>query len=128
MPAATQQTMSDREDPILVRERAAARRSDLEVGEVEIYLTPWVSGTRSVVQFGPIRSELFLDDSLVDDPMGLGKAEDELLESLRDRTRKMGGNAVVGLAITLDPFGRSDTGESGMWLRGVGTAVRLDLL
>ena len=120
--------MGDRKSPISVRERTATRRGDLEIGEVEIYLTPWVSGTRSVVQFGPIRSELFLDNSLVEDPMGLGKAEDELLESLRDRARKMGGNAVVGLAITLDPFGRSSTGESGMWLRGVGTAVRLDPL
>ncbi len=120
--------MGDRKSPISVRERTATSRGDLEIGEVEIYLTPWVSGTRSVVQFGPIRSELFLDDGLVDDPMGLGKAEDELLESLRDRARKMGGNAVVGLAITLDPFGESSTGESGMWLRGVGTAVRLDPL
>jgi hypothetical protein len=95
------------------------------IDEVEIYTSPWVSGARSVVHFGPISAEFFLADDLIESSAAFSKAEHELLESLRDKARTLGANGVVGLEVTVDPFARSETGESGIWLRAVGTAVRV---
>jgi uncharacterized protein YbjQ (UPF0145 family) len=97
----------------------------MSVEEVEIHTSPWVSGARSVVHFGPVKADFFLADDLIDDSAAFTKAEDELLEALRDKARARGANAVLGLEVTLDPFARSETGVSGMSLRAVGTAVRV---
>ena len=35
--------------------------------DVELYTSPWVSGTRAAAYFGPISSELFLQDDQVED-------------------------------------------------------------
>jgi hypothetical protein len=71
--------------------------------DVELYTSPWVSGTRAAAYFGPISSELFLPDAEVTDRSAAWtKAERELLESLRDKARMLGANAVVGLEVTLD--------------------------
>ena len=76
--------------------------------DVELYTSPWVSGTRAAAYFGPISSELFLQDDQVEDRSSAwSKAERELLESLRDKARLLGANAVVGLEVTLDPFARA---------------------
>ena len=103
---------------------------DLE--DVEISTSPWVSGTRSTVYFGPIHSELFLDRDLPHDRAAAcavwSKAVRELLDALRERARALGANAIVGLAVSLDPFARSSAGKSGLRLRAVGTAVRTDPL
>lgn len=97
--------------------------------EVELYTSPWVSGTRAAAYFGPISSELFLEDELVDDRSAAwSKAEQELLASLRDKARGLGANAVVGLEVTLDPFARSSAGSSGLRLHAVGTAAKLEPL
>jgi len=98
--------------------------------EVELYTSPWVSGTRAAAYFGPISSELFLEDASIKDRVeAWGKAERELLESLRAKARGLGANAVVGLEVTLDPFAHSaETDSTGLRLHAVGTAARLEPL
>ncbi len=98
--------------------------------DVELYTSPWVSGTRAAAYFGPISSELFLQDDQVEDRFSAWtKAERELLESLRDKARLLGANAVVGLEVTLDPFARaSDSEATGLRLHAVGTAAKLEPL
>lgn len=98
--------------------------------DVELYTSPWVSGTRAAAYFGPISSELFLeDDSFEDRSAAWSKAERELLESLRDKARTLGANAVVGLEVTLDPFARAaETEVTGLRLHAVGTAAKLEPL
>jgi uncharacterized protein YbjQ (UPF0145 family) len=98
--------------------------------DVELYTSPWVSGTRAAAYFGPISSELFLeDDSVEDRTEAWSKAERELLESLRDKARSLGANAVVGLEVTLDPFARApETEKTGLRLHAVGTAAKLEPL
>jgi hypothetical protein len=98
--------------------------------EVELYTSPWVSGTRAAAYFGPISSELFLPDSSVEDRSeAWSKAERELLESLRDKARVLGANAVVGLEVTLDPFAvLAETATTGLRLHAVGTAAKLEPL
>jgi uncharacterized protein YbjQ (UPF0145 family) len=98
--------------------------------DVELYTSPWVSGTRAVGYFGPISSSLFLADASVEDRSeAWEKAELELLESLRDKARATGANAVVGLEVTLDPFAVGEaTGLTGLRLHAVGTAAKLEPL
>ncbi len=98
--------------------------------DVELYTSPWVSGTRAAAYFGPISSELFLpDDSLEDRTAAWTRAERELLESLRDKARTLGANAVVGLEVTLDPFAHDEEKEgTGLRLHAVGTAAKLEPL
>ncbi len=97
--------------------------------DVELYTSPWVSGTRAAAYFGPISSELFLEDDLVvDRSEAWAKAERELLESLRDKARGLGANAVVGLEVTLDPFAKTEDGATGLRLHAVGTAAKLEPL
>lgn len=98
--------------------------------DVELYTSPWVSGTRAAAYFGPISSELFLEDDTVEDRSeAWAKAERELLESLRDKARSLGANAVVGLEVTLDPFARSpESNATGLRLHAVGTAAKLEPL
>ena len=107
----------------------AEQAPDFE-NDVELYTSPWVSGTRAAAYFGPISSELFLEDSSVSDRTeAWTKAERELLESLRDKARGLGANAVVGLEVTLDPFARSkETEATGLRLHAVGTAAKLEPL
>ena len=98
--------------------------------DVELYTSPWVSGTRAAAYFGPISSELFLQDDQVEDRSSAWtKAERELLESLRDKARLLGANAVVGLEVTLDPFARCPRSDAtGLRLHAVGTAAKLEPL
>ena len=98
--------------------------------DVELYTSPWVSGTRAAAYFGPISSELFLEDESVEDRgEAWSKAERELLEALRDKARSLGANAVVGLEVTLDPFARHpETEATGLRLHAVGTAAKLEPL
>jgi len=98
--------------------------------EVELYTSPWVSGTRAAAYFGPISSELFLEDDSVDDRVeAWTRAERELLESLREKARSLGANAVVGLEVTLDPFAHEEEKDAtGLRLHAVGTAAKLEPL
>ena len=97
---------------------------------VDLYTSPWVSGTRAAAYFGPISSELFLEDAAAGNRSeAWSKAEIELLESLRDRARVLGANAVVGLEVTLDPSAHCKrTAASGLLLHAVGTAAKLEPL
>lgn len=101
-----------------------------EGDDVDLYTSPWVSGTRAAAYFGPISSEMFLpDDPDADRSDAWTKAEHELLTSLRDKARTLGANAVVGLEVTLDPFAESrKTGDKGLRLSAVGTAAKLEPL
>jgi predicted component of type VI protein secretion system len=105
-------------------------RKDEPERDVELYTSPWVSGTRAAAYFGPISSELFLEDASVEDRSAAwATAERELLESLRDKARGLGANAVVGLEVTLDPFARcAETDATGLRLHAVGTAAKLEAL
>jgi uncharacterized protein YbjQ (UPF0145 family) len=98
--------------------------------EVELHASPWVSGTRAAAYFGPISSGLFLADTSVEDRSeAWERAERELLESIRDKARALGANAVVGLEVTLDPFAEGQaTGKTGLRLHAVGTAAKLEPL
>ncbi len=98
--------------------------------EVELYTSPWVSGTRAAAYFGPISSELFLEDDSVEDRVeAWTRAERELLESLREKARSLGANAVVGLEVTLDPFAQAEEKDvTGLRLHAVGTAAKLEPL
>ncbi len=119
-------------DPPMFRRMGAgnANQNTESENDVELYTSPWVSGTRAAAYFGPISSELFLEDASVEDrSTAWSKAERELLESLRDKARSLGANAVVGLEVTLDPFARcSDTDATGLRLHAVGTAAKLEAL
>ena len=60
--------------------------------------------------------------------MEIGAVE-TLLESLRDKARTLGANAVVGLEVTLDPFARnSENDATGLRLHAIGTAAKLEPL
>ena len=98
--------------------------------DVDLYTSPWVSGTRAAAYFGPISAELFLEDAAAGNRSEAWcKAEIELLESLRARARPLGANAVVGLEVTLDPFAHSkETASKGLLLHAVGTAAKLEPL
>lgn len=97
--------------------------------DVELYTSPWVSGTRAAAYFGPVSVELYVPDSEVTDRMASWmKAEAELLASLRDRAWQLGANAVVGLEVLLDPFASHRELGPGLRLHAVGTAARLEPL
>ena len=95
---------------------------------VQLYDSPWVSGTRAVAYFGPILCELFVEDGVDDRTEAWEKAEGQLLEALRDKAQALGANAVVGFEVTLDPFAKSKTGAAGLSLQAVGTAAKLEPL
>ncbi len=103
---------------------------DLGTEDVELYTSPWVSGTRAAAYVGPISSELVLpDDSVEDRSAAWTRAERELLESLREKARSLGANAVVGLEVTLDPFAKAEEKDvTGLRLHAVGTAAKLEPL
>lgn len=98
--------------------------------DVEIYVSPWVSGTRAAAYFGPVTAEIFWPDGALEDRSDAWeKAQRELLEAMRDRARERGANAVVGMDVTLDPFWVIEGSDrTGLLLRAVGTAAKLEPL
>ena len=84
-------------------------------------------GTRILIDG---RTRAGLEDDSVDDRVeAWTRAERELLESLRDKARSLGANAVVGLEVTLDPFAQAEEKEvTGLRLHAVGTAAKLEPL
>lgn len=98
------------------------------VGEVTLYTSPWVSGTRAAAYFGPISMDLFRPDSeITDREQDWTKAETELLEGLRLKASLLGANSIVALEVTLDPFARKQ-GVPGLSLHAIGTAAKLEPL
>ena len=83
--------------------------------DVEIDVTPWVSGTRANAYYGPV--------SVESNFMGMNTLEVEInkaLTKLRAETSNLGGNWVVGFEMSIDPFN-----STGIVLRLVGTAAHL---
>jgi hypothetical protein len=93
--------------------------------DLKLYVSPWVSGTRSARYLGTIDVERFFPAERLRGKAAWSKAGRELLDALRDEARALGANAVVGLAISVDPFAVSRSGEKGMRLHAAGTAVSL---
>ncbi len=98
----------------------------LTAEDIKIYTSPWVSGTRAAAYFGPVSHEFsrvrppgkkqrekFMLDSFV-----------EILTGLRVIVLDMGGNAIVGLELQVDPFIR---GNGISWV-ATGTAAKLEAL
>lgn len=80
--------------------------------EVQIYTSPWVSGTRAVAYFGPV-SVTAKHTSDWESTIQLA------LETIQDTTSSLGGNAIVGIEIAIDPFAEPPT------LIIIGTAAEL---
>lgn len=95
---------------------------------VELYLSPWVSGTRAAASFGPIHSEVFVVEELVRDRENEWLlAEEELLDLLARRAECLGANAIVGLELEADPFAEIGV-LRGLRLHATGTAAKLEPL
>ena len=112
-------------------ETSPEAESEAAESDVELYTSPWVSGTRAAAYFGPISSELFLpDDSLEDRTAAWIRAERELLESLRDKARTLGANQRVefGLRQQDDADQNEEKDGTGLRLHAVGTAAKLEPL
>ena len=88
-----------------------------------------MSGTRAAAYFGPISAQAFVDNRGDDSGVAWEKAEVEVMDSLRLKTHALGGNAVVGVEVTADPWGTcKKTGATGLVVMAVGTAARLEAL
>lgn len=88
---------------------------------VEFYASPWVSGTRAAVYWGPVSAELIAALG-----MDFERAQAELLEDLRaEALERTGGkaNAIVGLEVTVDLWD-----AQGPRFRAVGTMALLEPL
>lgn len=98
----------------------------LTAEDIKIYTSPWVSGTRAAAYFGPVSHEL----SRIRPPVKKQRERVmldsfvEILTGLRVLVLDMGGNAIVGLELQVDPF---MSGNSIYW-KATGTAARLELL
>ena len=94
---------------------------------IGLYARAWVPGTRVEAYFGPVQSELFLEDrDAPDRASAWAEAQLEVLEVLRERARIKQANAVIGVELVLDPFARCPrSGASGLYLCAVGTAAML---
>jgi len=99
--------------------------------DVMLYVSQQVSGTNATY-FGPISSSLFIPDDVFSGSARdvlWGKAKEELYESLKDKARILGGNAVVGCETILNPFAvECGSGCTGLSLYIKGTATKLDPL
>ena len=97
--------------------------------EVGLHQSPWVAGTRATAQRGRVWAEIFVDDREPDRRRAWDKAHRELLESVRDRARARGANAVVGLELCIDPFACGPDGDGcGVRFTAEGAAVVLEAL
>ena len=94
--------------------------------DIKIYTSPWVSGTRAAAYFGPVTHEITQTR-----PKNMKQREKVMvgsfvlsLSGLRVRVLDLGGNAIVGLELQVDPFVYGDIIH---WV-ATGTAARLELL
>ena len=107
--------------------------------EVELYTNPWVSGTRAAAYFGPISVEIFIPDiprrifGLVPykrnrrQSWSFVKGLNWLMDEMKEEAACWGGNAVVGIETTIDPFTEL-CGKPHMRFHMVGTAAKLEPL
>lgn len=85
--------------------------------EVAIYTSPWVSGSRAARYFGPVSEEYRAKRG---QPLDVEVSLGVLIGLLRETVYAVGGNAVVGLELTVDPYDRL----GALWT-GVGTGALL---
>lgn len=93
------------------------------IEDIKVYTSPWVSNTRATRYYGPVIKDL--RKVRPEDPE---KREALVLESfieiitdLRRAVLEIGGNAVVGLELKVDPFVHGDV----IWWEAAGTAAQL---
>lgn len=67
--------------------------------DIHLYTSPWVNGTRAANYFGPVGSKVTYEKS-----SELGNAIVKACDEITATCSVMGGNAVVGVEITIDPF------------------------
>jgi hypothetical protein len=99
-----------------------------DASKIELYARAWVPGTRVEAYFGPVSSEMFLEDE--DGPNRCAawtEAQLEVLDLLCERARLKHANAVIGFEMVLDPFARCPrSGARGLYVYAVGTAAKLE--
>ncbi len=95
--------------------------------DVQLYASPWVSGTRAAIHFGQVSAEIFVPDGSPDRVDAWARGESDLLERLRAKAHALHANAVVGCAVEADPFFEAE-GCVGLRLYAAGTAARLEPL
>jgi uncharacterized protein YbjQ (UPF0145 family) len=85
--------------------------------DVEIYPTPWVAGTKASRYLGPIHATVMVRCEV---PQCWQAGFRRVITKLQEQSWEMGGNAVVAVEVTLDPFARQ-----GVRLVACGTATEL---
>lgn len=90
-------------------------------GKVDMYSSPWVSGTRAAAYFGVVTSGALGTHETFEADM------DAVLQELAEKTSRLGANAVVGLETTIDPF-CDDEKPNVLKIHTVGTAAKLEPL
>lgn len=63
---------------------------------IGLHVAPWIAGTHSVAYFGPVVA--YVEDS--DYESGMMR----MFDVLEQETERRGGNNVVGMDISIDPF------------------------
>ena len=97
---------------------------------VRLFTNPWVSDTVAEAYYGPVKVEMFLPDLL-------DKKEDlrtrkarwtqlklNLRHAVKEEVRRLGGNALVGMEVSVDPFSQMND-QPGVLMTAVGTATKL---
>jgi hypothetical protein len=97
---------------------------------VELYRSPWVSGTRAAAYFRPpIREELTFQWPKAEPRwFWLNQIFALVFLRLRKKAAELGANSVVGLEIDLDPWAVDETGHRCFRITVVGTAAQLEPL
>lgn len=93
---------------------------------VGLFASPWVKGFKAIGYFGPLHVHIWLPyEFILDQQKAWTWSLRHVLELLAVHTENIGGNAVVGLEITVDPFHVRD-GVKGLRLDAIGTSARLE--
>ena len=75
----------------------AANETDPD--DIHLYTSPWVSGTRAENYFGPVHARVEYEKTR--------ELEDAIIaafNSIQKQCSVLGGNSLVGVEITIDPF------------------------
>lgn len=99
------------------------QRKASDGSEITFSASPWISGTRAAAYFGPTGVERVLPEAERED---LYDFLDETFDLLVDKVQAIGGNALVGLEFSLDPFVYNDDGSVDIGVKIVGTGAKLE--
>lgn len=89
-------------------------RPKYDPDDIHFYTSPWVTGTRAAQYFGPLSS---ITD--YEKPTQIDEALERVLKNLAESCCALGGNALVGIELTINPFADPPT------VHVVGTAAEL---